>query len=80
MRIEELVREVVADSLADDPKWHELVAQYRADDLAKHVTMMGGTAIRMAMREKISTKAPDEQVVVLESAVALGGDVAGKLT
>ena len=79
MRIEELVRGVVTEHIAECPEWAAPRKQRDAADIAMAIVMLAGASMRMAVRQGITTKTPEQQLVTIDDAVSLLREVTRNL-
>ncbi|WP_051478877.1 TetR/AcrR family transcriptional regulator [Arthrobacter sp. H5] len=71
LRVEQLVKDAVAERIAESPRWQSAAGRHSADETARMVVLVAGAPMRYAFQESINEPTIDNQYLALEGATAL---------
>lgn len=71
LRVEQLVKDIVAQRIADSPQWQAAASRNSPDEIARMIVLVAGAPMRYAMQESVNEPTIDRQLVALEGATAL---------
>lgn len=71
LRVEQLVREVVAAALTDSGRWQAALSRNPAEDVARMIVLVAGAPMRYAMQQAADAPTIEIQFAALDGATAL---------
>lgn len=71
VRVEQLVRDVVAASLTDSGRWQAALSRNSAEDVARMIVLVAGAPMRYAFQQTADSPTIDSQFSALDGATAL---------
>ncbi|KRF03964.1 hypothetical protein ASH00_14990 [Arthrobacter sp. Soil782] len=71
VRVEQLVRDVVASSLTDSGRWQAALSRNPAEDVARMIVLVAGAPMRYAFQQTADSPTIDSQFSALDGATAL---------
>lgn len=71
LRVEHLVREVVAAALTDSGRWQAALSRNSAEDVARMIVLVAGAPTRYAFQQSADTPTIENQFHALDGATAL---------
>ena len=71
LRVEQLVRDVVATALTDSGRWQAALSRNSADDVARMIVLVAGAPMRYAMQQSADSPTIENQFHALDGATAL---------
>ncbi|WP_299168317.1 TetR/AcrR family transcriptional regulator [uncultured Arthrobacter sp.] len=71
VRVEQLVRDVVAAALTDSGRWQAALSRNSAQDVARMIVLVAGAPMRYAMQQSADSPTIENQIHALDGATAL---------
>ncbi|GAB3546955.1 TetR family transcriptional regulator [Arthrobacter tumbae] len=71
VRVEQLVRDVVAAALTDSGRWQAALSRNSAEDVARMIVLVAGAPMRYAFQQAADSPTIDNQFSALDGATAL---------